>query len=198
MAAGPAAAKGADQAVITGPGLAKPIVVDGNGEPGSGETLGVLADGGGLFIAMFGGPAGQRLAESPPPGDLGPRYQIAYRVPGGDKPDIVRQDLYPVAAGGPVTYTAAGQTVFGNPTTGGWYQGTPDFARALRALGILTPAASPTAAAATAAGRADGGSADGGGAPWPLIGGLAGAALIMAAAVMAVRAMTRRRSRAAM
>jgi hypothetical protein len=93
--AAPASAKGADQATITGPGLSEPIVINGNGEPGSTEQLGQLADGSGLFTFMFGGDnsSGQRL-DAPPAGDLGPKYSIAYRVPDGS-PDgsTFRQDL---------------------------------------------------------------------------------------------------------
>ena len=121
----PALAKGPDQATISGPGLVRPIVVSGLGEPGSTDKLGELADGSGLFLAMFGpdGSSGQRLASEAPAGVLGPKYDLTYRVPDGTPTGgLVRQDLYPQAAGGPVTHTEAGQAVFGTRTSGGWYR----------------------------------------------------------------------------
>src|SRR5215475_5889993 len=143
MTARPALAKGADRATITGPGLRAPIVVGGDGEPGSHAGLGQLSDGSGLFVAMFGPDAstGQVLERAAPAGSLGPRYELTYRVPGNTPPDMLRQDLYPFAAGGPVTYTPAGQRVFGNTTSGGWYHAPPTFSALLTTLGV-TPVAS--------------------------------------------------------
>src|SRR5262245_31951136 len=123
LTATPASAKGADQATITGPGISKPIVVGSDGEPGSGEALGQLADNTGMFVAMFGpdGGMGASLTSVQPTGALGPRFTVTYRVPNSPKPDIVRQDVYPLAAGGPVTYTPGGQRAMGNTTPQGWY-----------------------------------------------------------------------------
>jgi hypothetical protein len=143
-AAGPAFAKGADQVTITGPGLARPIVLGGDGEPGSGETLGTLSNGSGLFVVMFGPMDGRQLSSDPPAGSLGPRYELAFRVPGGSPtPDIVRQDLYPSAPGGPVTYTPGGQPSFGGRTAGGWYRSDDGFARLVASIGV--PGALPVA-----------------------------------------------------
>jgi hypothetical protein len=50
--AAPALAKGPSRASITGPGLARPVVVSGNGETQG--RLGSLAMETGLFTAMFG------------------------------------------------------------------------------------------------------------------------------------------------
>ena len=98
--ASPAMAKGPDQATITGPGLDKPVVVTGFGEPGSGDKLGELADGSGLFLVMFGSDGSARtIVSEAPTGDLGPKFQLSYRVPDGTEAgSTVRQDLYP--AGG--------------------------------------------------------------------------------------------------
>jgi hypothetical protein len=137
--ANPALAKGADQATITGAGLAEPIVVGGDGEPGSSGGLGQLSEGSGLFVAMFGPDAGDgtRMVRTAPAGPLGPRYELTYRVPGGNsKPDTLTQDLYPLAAGGPVTYTQAGQHVFGTTTSGGWYHAPATFTALLTSLGV--------------------------------------------------------------
>jgi hypothetical protein len=140
--ASPAMAKGPDQATITGPGLDKPVVVTGFGEPGSGDKLGELADGSGLFLVMFGSDGSARtIVNEAPTGDLGPKFQLSYRVPDGTEAgSTVRQDLYPQAAGGPVTYTTPGQAVFGTTTTGGWYQSPASFGRVLTQLGLPSQA----------------------------------------------------------
>ena len=82
----PALAKGPSQARITGPGLARAIVVSGNGEPGEQGRLASLAEQTGLFTVMFGagvsGPAPARLHTAPPGASLGPRYTVVYTVPG--------------------------------------------------------------------------------------------------------------------
>jgi hypothetical protein len=153
--AAPASAKGADQATITGPGLSKPIVVNGNGEPGSVDQLGQLSDGSGLFTFMFGGDngSGRRLA-APPVGDLGPKYSIAYRVPDGSlNGSTFRQDLYPSAPNGPVTFTPGGQEVFGNKAGTGWFQPPASFGSLLIAIGIpaVTAASESTASASSTA-----------------------------------------------
>lgn len=150
MMASPAAAKGADQATITGPGISTPIVVGGDGEPGSSEGLGQLADASGLFVAMFGpeSSGAMALASTAPTGPLGPRYELTYRVPGGSPtPDTLKQDAYPLAAGGPETFTPAGQPVLGTTTTGGWYRAPDTFRALLTALGV--PGLTAAAAAAS-------------------------------------------------
>jgi hypothetical protein len=111
----PALAKGPSQARITGPGLARPIVVSGNGEPGQPGILGTLALQTKLFSVMFGPnvPEPPQL-RTPPAASLGPRYTIVYTVYGeftrpGQQFGQIRQDLYPRADGGPVIYTPQGQ-----------------------------------------------------------------------------------------
>jgi hypothetical protein len=149
-AAAPAVAKGADQATITGPGLAKPIVLTGMGEPGSGNSLGLLSEGSGMFVAMFGTDGvGPDLTENQPTAALGPKYEIAYRVPGGGPaPDILKQDLYPFADGGPVSYTKAGQAAMGGKTRGGWYRAPSSFRAVLTTIGIPDSVAPTTNTAA--------------------------------------------------
>lgn len=112
----PALAKGPSQARITGPGLARAIVVSGAGEPGQQGMLAVLAGQTGLFTVLFGADASVTsqpptpLRPQPPKASLGPRYTITYTVPGeyplpGKQFGQIRQDLYPRAAGGPVIFT---------------------------------------------------------------------------------------------
>ena len=162
----PALAKGPSQARITGPGLARAIVVSGNGEPGEQGRLASLALQTGLFTVMFGagasigGPTPTRLPTPPPRASLGPRYTLVYTVPGvtprpGQQFGQVRQDLYPRAAGGPLIYTPPGQQGFGGPlTVTGWLRGRPQLTRTLAQAGVPpaagTQAAQPTRHAAAA------------------------------------------------
>jgi hypothetical protein len=141
----PAVAKGPDRATITGPELAEPIVVAGGGEPGMAGHLSDLAQKSGLFPAMFGTSGAMPLLAHQPAGRLGPKYALVYRVPAGDDTRSVRQDLYPSAAGGPLTYTPAGQTVFGGSSvTSGWFRGEDGLGALLARLGV--PGASGTPA----------------------------------------------------
>src|SRR5215467_6552038 len=154
LTATPASAKGADQATITGPGISQPIVVGGDGEPGSGEALGQLADNTGLFVAMFGpdGGFGAGMTSTKPTGALGPRFTVTYRVPNIPKPDIVRQDVYPLAATGPYTFTPGGQRAMGTTTPEGWYHAPGTLRVVLKSIGVPgMDRATPTAAAGVGA-----------------------------------------------
>ena len=152
--AAPAVAKGPSQARITGPGLAHPIVVSGNGEPGQLGTLATLAEQTGLFSVMFGPnvPLPPQLRTPPPAASLGPRYTIIYTVFGqfplpGKQFGLIRQDLYPRAVGGPVIYTPPRQP--GGPVpVFGWFRASRHLPRTLAKLGV--PARSGTQAAAQA------------------------------------------------
>jgi hypothetical protein len=153
----PALAKGPSQASITGPGLARAIVVSDGGEPGQQGTLAVLAGQTGLFTAMFGPDVSlpvqtpARLRTPPPEASLGPRYTVIYTVPGvtpqpGEQAGRIRQNLYPAAAGGPVIYTPPGQAGFGQPLqVTGWLRASPGLARTLDQLGIRPRPATPPA-----------------------------------------------------
>jgi hypothetical protein len=196
VAASPASAKGADQATITGPGLAKPIVVGGDGEPGSTEGLGQLSEGAGLYTALFGPDSGmgQPLAEKAPAGDLGPKYQISFRLPGGNpKPDVLKQDLYPMAPNGPVTYTTPGQVAFDGTSYGGWYQGPASLTAVLKQLGVPFGAPvsdlSPTTSgpATSAADVSSGAGVSPNGTPWVLIVAIIGAVVVVSATAVLSR-----------
>lgn len=145
--AAPALAKGPSQARITGPGLARAVVVSGNGEPGEPGRLASLAEQTGLFTVMFGAGADvsgapARLRTPPTEASLGPRYQVVYTVPGvtprpGQQFGQVRQDIYPRAPGGPVIYTPRGQHGFGESlAVTGWLRGSPQLAHTLALVGI--------------------------------------------------------------
>jgi len=138
----PALAKGPSQARITGPGLAHPIVVTGNGEPGQPGILGTLALQTWLFSVMFGpnAPAPPQLRTPPPAASLGPRYTIIYTVYGeftrpGKLYGQIRQDLYPRAAGGPLIYTPAVQPG-GQVPVSGWFRASRHLRHTLAKLGV--------------------------------------------------------------
>lgn len=136
-----ASGKGPVAGTIDGPGAGGGISLGGGGEPGG---VMAVADQAGFFAAAFGQTPSPMLAGRPG-GDLGPRYTITYVVPGGPngKEDLIRQDLYPYAAGSPVTYTPAGQTLFGTRRTiGGWYRAAPELKAALVRAGL--PASAPS------------------------------------------------------
>ncbi len=147
-----ALAKGASAATIDGSGPGGPgngpdgpITLGGNGEPGSGTDLGTLADLSGLFPALFG-QSPDPMLDAAPTKRLGPRYTITWTIP--DESDTARkigQDLYPYAAGGPVTYTRPGQPVFDQTTRGGWYKASDGLRQHLISLGL--PNKAPLAAA---------------------------------------------------
>jgi hypothetical protein len=148
-----AQAKGATAATISGGGPGGlpggPITLKGDGEPGSSTDLGMLAQGSGLYTVVFGDDPSAVL-KAAPTDRLGPRYTITWTFPdpNGGKDRKVIQRVYPYAAGGPVTFTPAGQPVLDMTTRGGWYQGFDGFRAQLIELGLpdrqpLTPATPP-------------------------------------------------------
>jgi hypothetical protein len=139
-AATAAQAKGASAASISGGGPGGlpggPITLGGDGEPGSNTPLANLAERTGVFALLFeDGPGGELT--SAPADRLGPRYTITWTFPNGDgAEDMVRQSVWPYAAGGPVTHMAPGQPVLGTTTKGGWYRADDGLRQTLVALGL--------------------------------------------------------------
>jgi hypothetical protein len=194
-----AQAKGATAATIDGGGPGGlpggPITLRGDGEPGSGTDLGMLAEGSGMYAVVFD-PGSSAVLKAAPTDRLGPRYTVTWTFPdpNGGKDQQVRQVVYPYAAGGPVTFTPAGQQVMDVTTAAVWYQGFDGFRAQLIDLGLpdrapLTPAkpkttptpapASPQPAAATPASPAP---------AWPRIAAVAAGLVIFAAgAALALR-----------
>jgi hypothetical protein len=142
--AGPASAK-ADIAAanITGPGLGGGVRI------AAPDTAGLWKSG----IDVAGGLDDTRADSVEElgltPADLGPRYLVAYRFghgPGG----LIRQDLYPHAKGGPVTYAPPGQEFTAGVTmsiTPGWYQSSLGFFHYLVDHGL--PETNPVTSVAT-------------------------------------------------
>jgi hypothetical protein len=193
-----AQAKGATAATIDGGGPGGlpggPITLGGDGEPGSSTDLGMLAQGTGLYAAVFD-PNSGGVVKAAPTDRLGPRYTITWRFPdpAGGKDRKVRQRVWPYAAGGPVSFTPAGQPVLDTTTIGGWYQGFDGLRAQLMELGLpnrkplallpVTPApaapapASPQPAPATAQSAA-----------WPRVAAaIAGLLVLIAAAAVSLR-----------
>jgi len=134
-----AAAKGPSEAKISGPGLSSPLTISGLGEGDSSTALGVLVQDGGFFAETFGQSPSPLLRQQP--GSLGPRYLVTYTVPGPTFATL-EQDLYPYAAGGPVTYMRPAQPFWGDQqTVGGWYRGGTQLKEMLVTAGL--PKAAP-------------------------------------------------------
>jgi hypothetical protein len=137
-----ALAKGPAEATITGPELSKPLRLSWQTDSRQGSPMDALVRHGGFFQVAWGGQPGRTLARSPS-AQLGPRYEIVYLLPGPTgRDDRIRQDFYPFAQGGPLTYTHAGQRFFGTRRTlGGWFRTAPALTAALRKIGL--PADAP-------------------------------------------------------
>lgn len=166
-----AAAKGPSAARIAGPGLSSPVLVEGVGEGDASTDLGLLVTDGGFFPQVFGQSPNPLLRARP--ASLGPRYVVTYTVP-GPTTDTLEQQLYPYAAGGPVTYMRRGQRFWETQsTTGGWYRGTQRLKQMLVSAGL------PATAAASSSGSS--------GSHSRTIGIAAGAGLAVAAALLALR-----------
>ena len=111
--------KGPASASIDGPGTGGGLNLSGGGD-NVGTPLGELAHYGGFFPAVLG-QTPDPMSDDRPKGDLGPKYTVTYVMPTVEGKAEIRQDLYPYA-NPPVTYTEAGQRVYGDvETRGGWY-----------------------------------------------------------------------------
>jgi hypothetical protein len=194
-----AQAKGATAATIDGGGPGGlpggPITLRGDGEPGSSTDLGMLAQGTGLYAAVLD-PVSGGVVKAPPTDRLGPRYTITWTFPdpSGGKDRRVLQRVWPYAAGGPVSFTPAGQPVLDTVTIGGWYQGFDGLRAQLIELGLpnrkpLAPAATATAApAAPAPASPQPAPATAPSAAWPRVtAAVAGFLVLAAAAGVALR-----------
>jgi hypothetical protein len=145
-----AAAKGPSTATIAGPGLDHALEIKGYGEGGDATPLGILVEGGGFFAQVFQ-PTPRLTTKARPAGQLGPRYDVTYIVPGPNGDSILTQDLYPYAATGPLTYMTPAQKFWGSQsTTGGWFRGSSQLKQMLVRAGL--PSSAPMAHAGHARG----------------------------------------------
>jgi hypothetical protein len=118
--ASPASAKvSIAEARITGP------EIDGEIRIGRRNTLSLWEYG----IGAVAGPHDPRVdtaeALGLTPSDLGVRYLVTYRFDPAFRDDVIRQDLYPYAEGGPVTYTPSHQKLTGTFGEHGFMRVTP-------------------------------------------------------------------------
>jgi len=142
-----AAAKGPDQATISGPGM-KTVTFGGNGES-MGTVLGELTERAGLFPALFQTSPNPMLGSARTK-SLGPRYHIHYRVPGPESGAFpIDQDVYPYAEGGALTYTKPGQRIFDSRAVGGWFLGGTQLKLLLQQHGLPATAPSEPSASGT-------------------------------------------------
>ena len=145
VVASSAMAKGATQATIEGPGLKKGGLVlksDSGGDPSSGSKLGRLAEASGFFPAVFDQQPDPMLQDRPK-GTLGPKYTVAYVMPGPNgSTSTIRQDLYPYAKPYALSYTKPRQPFWdrGQGTHGGWFL-TTSAVRSVLDLPAQPPAA---------------------------------------------------------
>ena len=118
-----ALAKEPSAASISGPGLDKTLTAPQNDNGGdfTSTTLGRLTIATGFFPAAVG-QSPDPMLPGRPAGSLGPRYTIVWTVPVPGHAHRVRQDLYPYAEGGALTYMKPGQAIFEMRTLGGWYR----------------------------------------------------------------------------
>jgi hypothetical protein len=175
----PASAKGPSAASLSGPGLGHALRIAGYGEGGFGTPLGALVQLGGFFPQVFG-QSPDPTTRTRPPGDLGPRYRVVYRVPGPTRASTLSQDIYPYAKPSPVTHMRAGQRFWGNMRTkGGWVVSEAGLKAALVKAGLpkVPPASS------------------GGSFPWVWTAvGIAAAAVLLLALALHRRGITRLRA----
>jgi hypothetical protein len=115
-----AQAKEPSSASISGPGFQKTLAAPENPHFSS-TVLARLTEESGFFPAAVG-QSPDPMLHGRPAGELGPRYTIVWTVPVPGHTHRVRQDLYPYAAGGALTYMKAGQAIFEMRTLGGWYR----------------------------------------------------------------------------
>jgi DNA polymerase-3 subunit gamma/tau len=191
-----AQAKGASGATISGGGSGGlpggPIDIKGDGEPGSGSDLSTLAEEAGVWAVLFEGGNPGAVATAPTPAaQRGPRYTITWTFPNGaGTEDLVRQFVWPYAAGGPVTYLAPGQKVLDTRTKGGWYKASDVLRTSLIGLGLPNrPALSAPAPAPAAASPAPASPAPAAPSPalWPKVAAGVGLLLVVGVVLLLFR-----------
>jgi hypothetical protein len=191
--AGPASAKGIQSATITGPGLDHPI--DVSPPDGNGGNLAALTA---FWQVIPDQPEPPTLKEQAPTGKVGPRYTVTWQLmTGPNETTAIRQDLYPLAEGGPLVHTAAGQPIFDGTTIGGWYEAPIALRDRLGVLGVPPASAASPAKSSTATPPAVG-AQSGGDPPWPaVIIGATGAMALASVGGVVARRRVRRRQRVA-
>lgn len=171
-------AKGPTAVTIEGPGLAEPVRVESYETSGQLPSISTVMEQTGGTV-LFG--SGTRLEADRPAVELGPRFTVKYLM---DIDVVLTQELYPFAAGGPYTFTPAGQkSIFvESEMDSGWFRGPEQLTSTLLALGATRAEADVAAQPVTAAAVSE--STNTG---WWLGGSLTAALLVLAAGVVVVR-----------
>jgi len=157
----PAGAKGPRSATIDGPGLDAPIVSQAG-------VVSKLPDLAGVYGPLWDDSM-VLLLDEPPTDALGPGYEITWDLgeyfdeagQSTGTPALVRQTVYPYAAGSPLVHTEAGQPFYAEETTGGWFIADPSLRDLLIDMGVparreveeVTASAASPASAAGGSGR---------------------------------------------
>jgi len=129
----PAHAKGVSMITLSGPGLAQPLRIGGPADSPGSTLAARLANESGVFGQAIPGSAWPVDAH-PPGGDLGPRYRAVYTFAAGV---VIRQDVYPFATSGPVTFASPGQPwAGGRVSRGGWFRAQPQLTQLLLSAGL--------------------------------------------------------------
>jgi hypothetical protein len=133
-----AAAKGAKEMTVSGPGLATPIRLANTAEAAVSPNTVVQKSG--LLSS-----AADRVTARRPAGRLGPRYVATYHwLVGPDKTVSLRQELYPFAPGGALSHTRPDRRALDIPVRDGWYRAGPELTLLLVAAGVPVPSRAPT------------------------------------------------------
>jgi hypothetical protein len=76
----------------------------------------------------------------PQKGGLGPRYRATFHwLVGPDETRPIRQELYPFADSGALSFTPPGQKKLGGASRGGWYKAGPELTLLLIDAGVPVP-----------------------------------------------------------
>ncbi len=143
---GPAWAKGPTAASIVGPGIEKPIVIEGSGERYTGGDFSAFVEAAGFWHLVAGvddSPRDTGAVVAASASTLGTRYTLSWQL--GD--DWVDTDLYPFAEGGPVLHLAAQRIdAFDNQAPERWFAADASVLTMLEGYGVPlqpAPAAAP-------------------------------------------------------
>jgi len=128
--AGPALAKGENQtitasAVITGPGIDRPIKTGGTihgflfSEQTQASAIGTLVRRSGLMGFTEQGSGYYTIA--PDTSKLGPKYEISFTLDLPDTTNPIVEDLYPYASEGPMVFAHSAQHIEGARVPSAWY-----------------------------------------------------------------------------
>jgi hypothetical protein len=126
-------AKGARNVTVTGPGLDAPIRL------GADSSANRLWQAAGLLVSTP-----DRVSDNVPQKvALGPRYRATFQwLVGPEKTTPIRQDLYPFAESGALSFTPPGQRELESASRGGWYRAGPELTLLLVNAGVPVPRSS--------------------------------------------------------